>query len=301
MLSRTQLRQFLAVVDTGSFTRAANALNIAQPSLSGGIAELERQLGTRLFVRERRRIRLTAAGNALLPLAREIEAGFHQAEVHVGSLPVPARPIRLGVIDSAPSALLETVVRLYAGTEPLELTEAGERELHSALANGSVDLALTLLHRSRDEAQETLFEEDYCLALSAAHPLAGASRVSAADVASETMIARRSCEVLGETSRFFTERGVRPRFALRSAHDDRVMAMVRAGLGVTVAPRSLGGAGIVMVPIDEFGLSRRLGLAFGPHWASQFGQDHAIIGAFRKARDAQTIYRTGIEPGSPIA
>ena len=54
MLSRIQLRQFLSVVDTGSFTRAANALNIAQPSLSSGIAELERQLGTRLFIRERR-------------------------------------------------------------------------------------------------------------------------------------------------------------------------------------------------------------------------------------------------------
>ena len=63
MLSRIQLRQFLSVVDTGSFTRAANALNITQPSLSSGIAELERQLGTRLFIRERRRIRLTTAGN----------------------------------------------------------------------------------------------------------------------------------------------------------------------------------------------------------------------------------------------
>ena len=51
MLSRTQLRQFLAVVDTGNFTRAASSLNIAQPSLSAGIAELERQLGTRLFTR----------------------------------------------------------------------------------------------------------------------------------------------------------------------------------------------------------------------------------------------------------
>ena len=149
MLSRTQIRQFLAVVDSGSFTRAAGALNIAQPSLSGGIAELERQLGTRLFVRERRRIRLTPAGNALLPLARGIERDFHLAEKQVGSLPVPARPVRLGVLDTVSTGWLERAVAAYGGEEPLELTEGSERELAAALASGSIDLALTLVARER--------------------------------------------------------------------------------------------------------------------------------------------------------
>lgn len=281
MLSRTQLRQFLAVVDMGSFTRAANALNVAQPSLSGGIAELERQLGTRLFVRERRRIRLTPAGNALLPLARGIEAGFHQAEVQVGSLPAPLRPIRLGVLESVPLRWLERAIAAYSGSEPLELSEGGERELVGALANGSIDLALTLLGPG---AGEILLEEDYCLALPANHPLADAEQADAAAVAGETMIARRSCEVLSETSRFFTERGVRPRFALRTANDERALAMVRAGLAITVAPRSLGGTGLAMVPLAGFGLSRRIGLAYGPHWPAQFGLDHALVHAFRQTR-----------------
>ncbi len=285
MLSRTQLRQFLAVVDTGSFTRAANALNVAQPSLSGGIAELERQLGARLFVRERRRIRLTPAGNALLPVARGIEAGFHQAEVQVGSLPAPLRPIRLGVLDSVPLAWLERAIGAYAGSEPLELSEGGERELGAALAGGSIDLALTLLGPVSGEA---LLEEGYCLALPASHPLAGAATLSAADVSGETMIARRSCEVLAETSRFFTERGVRPRFALRSANDERVLAMVRAGLGITVAPRSLGGAGLAMVALADFTPSRRIGLAFGPHWSAQFGHHHALVAAVRATRPLQS-------------
>ena len=275
MLSRTQIRQFLAVVDSGSFTRAANALNIAQPSLSGGIAELERQLGTRLFVRERRRIRLTPAGNALLPLARGIERDFHLAERQVGSLPVPARPVRLGVLDTVSTGWLERAVAAYAGEEPLELTEGSERELSAALASGSIDLALTLV----GEGAEALLEEDYCLALPSSHPLAGEAWAEAADVAGDTMIARRACEVLADTSRFFTRHGVRPLFALRSANDDRVMAMVRAGLGVTVAPRSLGRAGIAMVPLAEFGLTRTVGIAFAPHWAAQFGAGHALPAA----------------------
>lgn len=280
MLSRTQLRQFLAVVDTGSFTRAANALNVAQPSLSGGIAELERQLGTRLFVRERRRIGLTQAGNTLLPLARAIESTFHRAEVEVGQIPVPLRPIRLGVLDTAPTGWTEAALARYAGPQPVELTEGSERELAAALANGSLDLALTLLRETKGDRGEALVEEDYCLALSTAHPLARRAQVSAADVAGETMLARRACEVLGETSRFFTERGVRPRFALRSANDDRVMAMVRAGLGVTVAPRSLGREGVAMVPIAEFALRRRLGLLFAADWRD-VGTAHPLPGAFR--------------------
>lgn len=280
MLSRTHIRQFLAVVDTGSFTRAANALNVAQPSLSGGIAQLEQQLGTRLFVRERRRIRLTDAGNLLLPLARTIEREFHKAQVQVGSLPVPVRPIRLGVIDTFPSSWLARAVKAYAGREPLELIEGGARELQAALTNGSIDLALTLLSSKYPGGAAVLLHEDYCLALSSAHPLGGAKQINVSEVAGETMLARRACEVLPETSRFFTERGVRPRFALRSDNDDRVMAMVRAGLGVTVAPRSLGGDGLAMVPIAEFQLTRTIGLVRGQHWNDE--TDSILFEAFRQ-------------------
>jgi DNA-binding transcriptional LysR family regulator len=277
MLSRTQIRQFLAVVDTGSFTRAANALYIAQPSLSAGIAELERQLGTRLFVRERRRIRLTNAGNALLPLARSIERSFHQAEAKVGSLPVPIRPIRLGVLEAVSTSWLERAMQSYRGIEPIELSEGSQRELQSALINGSLDLAMMLVEEGQALECQVLIEEEYCLALAADHELASATLIEAAQVADETMLARRSCEILSETSRFFTDRGVRPRFALRSGNDERVLAMVRAGLGVTVAPRSLGGPGIAMVPIAEFGLSRRLGIVFGEGWIEQERDGHELL------------------------
>ncbi|WP_296679375.1 LysR family transcriptional regulator [Novosphingobium sp.] len=284
MLSRTQLRHFLAVVDTGSFTRAAHTLNIAQPSLSGGIAELERQLGTRLFLRERRRIGLTAAGNALLPLARAIERDFHEAEARVSQLPVPARPIRLGVLETVPTRWIEEAISAYPGAEPLELTEGNERELAAALGNGSLDLALTLTGFPRRNQGKVLLDEDYCLALPASHRLADAAVINAADVAGETMIARRSCEALAETSRFFTERGVRPRFAFRSAHDDRAMAMVRAGLGVTVAPRSLGVHGVVMVTLADFGLRRQVALVQGTGWEATFGARHPLPGTIASTR-----------------
>jgi len=80
MMKRAHLRQFLALVETGNFTRAAERLGVAQPTLSAAIAELERMAGTRLFVRDRRQVRLTDAGARLVTHARSIEREFRAAE-----------------------------------------------------------------------------------------------------------------------------------------------------------------------------------------------------------------------------
>ncbi len=283
MISRTQLRQFLAVVDAGNFTKAADRINLTQPSLSMGIAELERQLGTMLFIREKRRIRLTDAGNRFLPYARGIERDFRLAERGVASVPAPVRPIRLGVLHSYPTSLLAQSIASFAGDEPLELVEGGERELAIALANGGIDLAVTILKDDHaDFVDQLLFAEDYRLAIADSHSLAGAASLTVADVAGEAMIPRRSCELLAITSRFFTEKGARPRFSMRSGNDDRVMAMVRARLGMTIAPQSLGGPGIVMVPLEGFAFTRSVGLRFGADWQVHYGLAHPLPRAFKE-------------------
>jgi DNA-binding transcriptional LysR family regulator len=97
--------------------------------------------------------------------------------------------------------------------------------------------------------------------LPASHRLAGRATLDPAELASETMIARRSCELLAETSRFFTQRGVRPRL-LRSANDDRCMAMVRQH-GRDHGAGSLRCEGVVAVPLDGYDFRRRIGLIDG--------------------------------------
>ena len=74
------------------------------------------------------------------------------------------------------------------------------------------------------------------------------------------MIARRACEVLDDTSRFFTAAGVRPRFALRSDSDERCLAMVAAGLGITTAPLSLAVPGTVAIDVVGYTFRRSVGL-----------------------------------------
>lgn len=257
MLKRTHLRQFLALVDRGSFTAAAAHLHITQPTLSAGIAELERSIGTALILRERRAIRLTEAGNRLLTHARAIEREFRLAEAGLteAAAPAPIPPLRLGVLVSLSSAQVAALA-MRSG-RALTMVEGSDGELRRRLSERQIDAALTLL-RPGEEAP-VLIEEPYAMILPATHRLAGRARLCAEDVAGETMIARRSCEILAETSRWFTARGVRPRFVLRSPNDDRCLALVAAGAGVTTGPVSLAIAGTVAIPLEGYDFRRRIG------------------------------------------
>lgn len=259
MMKRAHLRQFLAVVETGNFTRAAERLAISQPTLSAAIAELERLAGTRLFLRERRQVRLTEAGARLVNHARAIEREFRAAEAAFAEAPVPLSPLRLGVLPSIATLALSSLARRHAGPQPLTMAEGTDAELRRKLGEGQVDAILTLMRpEDADRPSLPLLEEGYCLLLPEGHALAGASLLDASDVAAETMIARRSCEILGETSRWFTQRGVRPPFFLRSSNDDRCIEMVRVGMGVTTAPQSLARDGVVAVPLADYDFRRTI-------------------------------------------
>lgn len=281
MISRTHIRQFLAVVDAGNFTRAAAQINVTQPTLSAGIADLERRIGSKLFERTNRRVGLTPAGNQLLQHARAVEREFRQAEAGIPGRSLAVKTIRLGVLTSFSTTLLEAALSAYQGVERVEISEGTERELASALSQDRIDAAITILHPGDDRfAFKSLGVEQYRLAIAASHPLADHATVAAEEIADEPMIARRSCEMLGRTSRHFTERGVRPPFSFRSVNDDRAMALVRAGAGITVAPESLGGAGIAMPLLQDFIETREIALCFTANCTDQFGQGHPLFQQF---------------------
>lgn len=262
MLTRQQIRQFLAVVDTGNFSRAADAIGVTQPTLSSGIAELEVHVGARLFERQRPTVRLTSAGNRLLPIARRIAREFQRAEQETARAPATNRAFQLGVIPSFSTRLLEAACSRW-GAEELVVSERDGASLRRELRDGRLDAAVIALRSSEADNLQffQLVEEEFCLMLPASHRLADQQEVTAEELADEVMIARRSCEMLGETSRFFTARGVRPNFSFKSQNDDRAMALVAAGLGLTVAPRSLEREGVRALRLVDFDVSRRVGIA----------------------------------------
>lgn len=265
-MDRYLLRYFLAIVETGNFSRAAARENVAQPTLSAGIAKLEGQLQARLFDRTNRRVHLTQAGSRFLVHARRIEHEFNLAQAAVSGA-AQTELLRVAVLSTIPTALLEqALTQRAAGDERVELLEGSEREVISLLDRGRADVGLTILRPGAEQfASERLFEEGYGLALPSGHRLAEAVSLRGEELADEVMMVRRHCEVLAQTSRYFTDRNVRPAFSYRGVNDDRVMAMVRAGLGITVMPDSYREAGVARVKLEGFTPRRIVGLCYaGP-------------------------------------
>ncbi|KQW73560.1 LysR family transcriptional regulator [Phenylobacterium sp. Root77] len=277
MMDRYLLRYFLAIVETGNFSRAAARENVAQPTLSAGIAKLEAQLQARLFDRTNRRVHLTEAGSRLLVHARRIEHEFNLAQAAVSGV-ATAELVRVAVLSTIPAALIEEILaRRPTGAERLELLEGSEREVISLLDRGRVEVALTTINPSTDRfGAERLHEEGYGLALPAGHRLAGAEMLDGEALADEVMMVRRHCEVLAQTSRYFTDRGVRPFFSYRGASDEKVLALVRAGLGITVMPDSYRDPGVARVGLRGFTPRRVLGICYAGdvarHRTSGFAQ-----------------------------
>lgn len=271
------IRYFIAVIEAGGFTKAASSLNITQPTLSAGIRKLEEGLGVTLFERSGRRVFLTPAGSRFLVRAREIMQLCNLAVREAADTEQPA-VARLGVLVTIPATLAARLVAAVGRSPtalPLELVEGTEQELANRLKDGSLDFALTL---DRGEnaglAVSRQYEEGYTLALSARHPLAGATALSAEDVMHEPMIVRQRCEVLSETSRHFTDRNVRPRFTFRSPNDERVLELVGAGLGMTVMPDSYIHPEVARVPMTGFDFRRRIVLLRSPAAVSLSDTDH---------------------------
>lgn len=149
MIDRYLVRYFLAVVDQGNFSRAAAHCNVTQPTLSVGIAKLEREVGGELFLRSNQRVQLTPAGSRFLAHARRIEIEFNLA-VSTIDAKVSVRALRLGILHSVPSPVIADAIRTVRhefAEQPVELVYGSERDLLGKLANGRVDVALTLCER----------------------------------------------------------------------------------------------------------------------------------------------------------
>jgi DNA-binding transcriptional LysR family regulator len=267
MTDRYMLRYFLAVAEAGNFSRAAKRVGVSQPSLSAGVAKLESQLGVRLFDRDKHHVALTPAGSRFLVRARRISAEYELALQDVQQAPEPS-VLRVGVLGTIPTATVEAILarhRRLGGSEALDMLDGSERDLAERLDRGRLDVALTVVrpHHARF-SPELLRGERYLMVLPRDHVLAEGDFVEAEQLAGDRMVVRRHCEALPEIDRFFTERGVRPRFVLKTTSDQRVLAVVRAGLGVGMMPESFQDPLVRFVRVKDFDLQREVGLLYAP-------------------------------------
>lgn len=238
-ITLSQLRTFVALIESGSFTSAARTLNVTQPGVSHTIAGLERELDVSLVFRGRRGVVPTDMGESVLLHAREVikvlERMVQEAEASTGLL---AGRIRIGSFPSAASRLLPSIIggfnRRYPEIEVvlMEGTDANVREM---IFSRNVDVGFVSLP---SDGLETLpVAEDEILALVPTdHALSTMESVDVESIAGEPFImSRGGCEPLIRS--IFRSSGLTPdvRFDVRDM--ETILALVAEGLGVSLAPK----------------------------------------------------------------
>lgn len=266
-----QLSYFVAVAETRHFTRAAQRVHVAQPSLSQQIRALERELGADLFHRARGNITLTDAGEALLPLARRIIADAEGAQIAVQEVAGLRRGrVRLGATPSLCTGLLPQVLHTYHRRHPgisLLIEEGGSRDLVGHLANGSLDLALIILplqsHDPALAATELLSEELVVASALNGPPWTPTSRIEVKDLRDQPLVMFRHGYDLREfTLAACRAEGFEPHFVVEGGEMDAVLGMVEAGLGTAVLPSMVADRRpLRVIPFAPPGLRRTIALA----------------------------------------
>lgn len=266
-----QLAYFVAVAEARHFTRAADQVGVAQPSLSQQVRALERELGAPLFHRTRGNVSLTDAGEALLPVARRMLADADAARLQVREvLNLGHGRVRLGATPSLCTALLPKVLAGFRHEHPgieLLVHESGSRGLQQELTEGGLDLALVVDARLGADPQVAtvpLFAEELVIISSPdmPRPVGHKGRMTIRDLEGKPLVMFRPGYDLRETTEAACrEEGFSPTFAIEGGEMDAVLEFVRAGLGLAVVPQTVAGDRFRVTPLAPPGLSRTILLA----------------------------------------
>src|ERR1700685_115194 len=237
-----QLRYVCAIADTGNFSRAAERCQIAQPSLSQQVLKLEQELGTKLFDRLGRSIRLTEAGRAFIPRARTILEQMEAARSTAADQNTDLRgSVAVGVIPTVAPYLMPNYTARFAKKYPdakLRIVEETTSVLVEGLRDLSIDVAILALPlRHKDLELFPLRTQPLFAALSRKHPRASAKSLALKDLRGESFVLLRDGHCFRDLSiDTCTRARITPHIAFESGQLRSLLGVVAAGIGVSLVP-----------------------------------------------------------------
>jgi DNA-binding transcriptional LysR family regulator len=263
------LKAFIAVADSGSFSRAAETLFITQPAVSKRIAALESSLGTVLFDRIGKRVQLTEAGTALLPSGRRVLEQLDEGLRAISNLQSTPRG-RLSLATSHHiglhrlPAVLREFTRHYAEVE-LDVHFMDSEHASVAIHKGEVELAIVTLPAQPHASLQhiTLWSDPMHCVVAKQHALTRLARVTRAELYEYPAILQNS----GTHTRKLVDAalGKQPdKILLETGYLETIKAMVQAGLGWSLLPDSMQDSSLRVLDISKLKIDRHLGVILHP-------------------------------------
>ena len=282
-----QLQQFLAVVETQSFRKAAERLHMAQPPLSTGIRRLEESLGARLLERSKRGVRLTEAGQAALEDAHKIALHVEHLRNAVSALEsgVGGR-LRVGFVGSATYTLLPRSLPLFRARFPnvvLELREGTTVQILQDVEAGALDLGLLrypAMHAASLEVVPVEWDR-LVAAMPVGHPLGRRRRLDLADLADEPFVlysATHAPNLAAQVVQACQAAGFSPRVVQEAVQVQTLISLVESGMGIALVPAASGLASTRQVVFREVSAATSLEVAIA--MATRRGSESRAVGRF---------------------
>ena len=265
------LQVFISVADTGSFTGAGEQLFLTQPAISKRIAQLEEQLGARLFDRIGRQIHLTEAGQALLPRARAVLREMEDISRSITNLSGRvAGKLRIGTSHHIGLHRLPPILRQFSRQYPdvqLDIHFIDSEEAWEGVLHGDLELGVVTLPPQPDpRVQQTVIWNDPLVFMAAPeHPLAQEKKVSlemltgySAILPSPVTFTRRIVEEL------FRQQSLTLDISMSTNYLETIHMMVAIGLGWSVLPASMLDQQVKVLAVPGVSIRRELGVVTHP-------------------------------------
>ncbi len=282
-----QLRAFLAVAETRSFTVAARRLSLSQSAVSHSIRALEDDAKCRLFDRTGKPARLTQAGEQFLIHARKIDREMEEARARIGALSQWGQGrIRIGASLTICQYLLPGVLREFQESFPqcvLHIEPGDTPVLIEAVDRGSVDFALALEPRTRTALEfRPLFSDELFFVVSPRHPWARTGKASPGEIPRQHYIVyARTGYLAGLVDDYLAQDKLALPAAIEMGNVEAIKEFVKLGIGIGimapwVARKELSEGSLVAVPLGRRKLRRRWGLLLSPGTTLTLAQETFI-------------------------
>jgi DNA-binding transcriptional LysR family regulator len=285
------LRAFLLVAESGSFSIAAEKLHLTQPAVSKRVAQLEEQLGASLFDRIGRKISLTEAGEALLPHARSVQLELQAAERSVRDLSGEmAGLLRLATSHHIGLHRLPPILSYFSRTYPgvqIDIDFMDSEQAYELTLRGEVELAVVTLAPTPVDniIAIPVWPDPLDFMVQAGHELAQQETPDLRFMSQHPAILPGLNTYTGQIVKsLFDQRGLPLQVALATNYLETIRMMASVGLGWTVLPRSMLDESLVTLPLADAQLERTLGVVHH--------QGRSLSRAARTFIDAFRVFQT---------
>ena len=263
------LKAFLLVAETGSFSLAAQKLHLTQPAVSKRVAQLEEQLATELFDRIGRNVSVTEAGQALLPHAQAVQQELQAAEQSIRDLEGGvAGDLRLATSHHIGLHRLPPLLSYFSTTFPdvtIDIDFMDSEQAYELVMQGSAELAVVTLAPTSEASIITLpvWQDPLDFMAHKDHALVHAAQVDLNALSQHPAILPGLNTYTGQiVKRLFDQHGLPLQVSMATNYLETIRMMASVGLGWTVLPRSMRDDSLTTLKVGEDRIERTLGIVY---------------------------------------